>query len=209
MMPEPQRKWTPEDYLVYDRETEEKFEFFDGEIFAMSGATRKHNLVNGNVYAALRPQVLRRGCEIYTNDMRVRIPETGLYTYPDLVVVCGDPEFEDETEDTLLNPVLIVEVLSPSTEDYDHGKKFAHYRTMPSLQVYLMVAQSEVHVELYERQPDNRWVLSETRKIDEILDLPSVGSTLALGDVYDRVPGIPKSLRSSISERSVPADGRV
>lgn len=190
MIAEPKRKWTPEDYLAYDRETEEKFEYFGGEIFAMSGASRKHNLVNGNAFAALRPQVLGRGCEIYTNDMRVGIPETGLYTYPDIVVACGDPQFEDDSEDTLLNPVLIVEVLSPSTEGYDHGKKFAHYRTLPSLQVYLMVAQDKVHVELYERQEEERWVLSETRDIDRTLELLAIRAKLALKDVYGLVPGI-------------------
>lgn len=190
MAPEPQRKWTFAEYLAYDRESETRYEFYDGEIFAMSGATRKHNLVNGNVYAALRPQVSSRGCEIYASDMRVRIPATDLSTYPDVVVVCGEPRFEDETEDTLLNPTLIVEVLSPSTEDYDHGKKFAHYRTLPSLQLYVMAAQDEVRVELFERQKDDRWILSESRDVDAALDLSAVGATLALREVYDRVPGV-------------------
>ena len=102
----------------------------------------------------------------------------------------NDVGFHDDEVDTLLNPTLIVEVLSPSTEDYDHGTKFAHYRSVPSLQVYLLVAQDRVHVELYERQPDNRWVLSETRDSEETLDLPAVGAKLALADVYDRVPEI-------------------
>lgn len=190
MSPEPQRKLTFADYLAYDRESEARHEFYGGEIFAMSGASRKHNLVNGNVYAALRPQVSSRGCEIYASDMRVRVPATDLGTYPDVVVVCGEPKFEDDTEDTLLNPTLIVEVLSPSTEDYDHGKKFAHYRTLPSLQLYLMAAQHEVRVELFERRPDDRWILSECREVDAVLDLSAVGAALALSDVYHRIPGV-------------------
>lgn len=190
MMAVPQRKWTPEEYLAYDRETPDRFGYFDGEIFAMSGATRKHNLVNSNLCTVLNPQAKKHGCEVYANDMRVRIPATDLYTYPDLVVVCRDPQFEDESEDTLLNPVMLVEVLSPSTEGYDHGKKFGHYRTVPSLQLYLMVAQDVGHVELYERQADSRWLLYETRDFEETLELPKIGATLALRDIYDGVPGI-------------------
>jgi Uma2 family endonuclease len=190
MSPEPQRKWTIADYLAYDRESEIRHEFYGGEIFAMSGASRKHNLVNGNVYAALRPQVSSRGCEIYASDMRIRIPATDLCTYPDVVVVCGEPRFEDEKEDTLLNPTLIVEVLSPSTEDYDHGKKFAHYRTLPSLQLYVMVAQDEVRVELFERRQDGRWILSEVRDVGAALELSAAGAKLALSEVYHRVPGV-------------------
>ncbi len=185
-----QRRWTWDEYLAHERKAETKSEFLDGEIFAMSGASRKHNLAAWNIVSALAPQIKKRGCEGYAGDMLVRIPATGLGTYPDLAVVCGEPQFEDDGEDTLLNPTLIIEVLSPSTEDYDHGKKFAHYRSLPSLQVYLLVAQDEVHVELFERHSDNRWILSETRDLEETLDLPMIGATLALADVYDRVPGI-------------------
>ena len=133
MSAEPQHKWTFEEYLAYDRESEVRYEYLDGDIFAMGGASRKHNLVNSNIQAALHPQVRIHGCEIYVCDMRVRIPATDLGTYPDIVVVCGEPQFEDEKEDVLTNPTLLVEVLSPSTGDYDHGKEFAHYRTLLSL----------------------------------------------------------------------------
>ena len=190
MTAEAQRRWSWEEYLTHERESETKSEFLNGEIFALSGASRKHNLAAWNLVAALSPQIKQRGCEGYAGDMRVRIPATGLGTYPDLVVVCDEPRFEDDKEDTLLNPTLIIEVLSPSTEDYDHGKKFAHYRSLPSLQVYVLVAQEEVHVELFERQRDDRWVLSETRDVGETLELPVIGASLALADVYDRVPGI-------------------
>jgi Uma2 family endonuclease len=122
--------------------------------------------------------------------MRVRIAATGLYTYPDVVVVCGQPRFEDEERDTLLNPTLIVEVLSPSTEDYDRGRRFAHYRSIPSLQVYLLVRQDRAHVELFTRQRDDRWVLWETDDLGATVDLSAIGATIALADVYDRVPGV-------------------
>ncbi|MCP3957857.1 MAG: Uma2 family endonuclease [bacterium] len=190
MSAEPQQEWTFEEYLAHDRESEVRYEYLDGQIFAMSGASRKHNLVNSNIQAALHPQVRGHGCEIYVCDMRVRIPAADLGTYPDIVVVCGEPEFEGEKEDVLTNPTLLVEVLSPSTEDYDHGKKFAHYRTLPSLASYLMFAQDEVHVELFERQAANRWAFSELRSLEDVLDLPVIESRLALADVYAAVPGI-------------------
>ena len=190
MTAEPQRRWTWDEYRAHERQAEIKSEFLNGEIFAMSGASRKHNLVAWNIVSALSPQIKKLGCEGYAGDMLVRIPATGLGTYPDLAIVCDEPQFEDDAEDTLLNPTLIIEVLSPSTEDYDHGKKFAHYRSLPSLRVYLLAAQDEVHVEIFERQGDNRWVLSETRDLEKTLDLPVIGATLALSDVYDRVPGI-------------------
>lgn len=187
MTAEPQSKWTFEEYVAFERDSEIRHEYLDGEIFAMTGASRKHNAINASLVAALYSQVRSHGCEIFASDMRIRIPATTLGTYPDVVVVCGEPEFEDEKEDTLTNPTLIVEVLSPSTEDYDHGKKFAHYRTLKSLSTYLMVAQDEVRVELYERQGENRWVLSEFRDLRATLDLPAVGSKLALADVYAAV----------------------
>lgn len=189
---EPQRRYTIEEYLAIERESEVRSEYLDGEIFAMSGASREHNLIATNVVGTLHPQIKRQGCEQYASDMRVRIPESGLYTYPDVVVVCGEPRFEDDVRDTLLNPVMIVEVLSPSTEDYDRGRKFAHYRGIPSLQIYLLIAQDKVHVELSTRQADGRWLLWESDDAGVVLELPAIGATLPLAEVYDRVPGIAK-----------------
>lgn len=189
MSAEPQRRLTVEEYLALERESETRHEYLDGEIFAMSGASREHNLIGTNLVAALHPQLKQHGCEQYANDMRVRIPATGLYTYPDVVAVCGEPRFEDDERETLLNPNLVVEVLSPSTEDYDRGRKFAHYRSVPSLQVYLLVAQDRAHVEVFTRQPDDRWLLWETDDLDASFELPAV-ATLAMAEVYDRVPGI-------------------
>ena len=125
--------YTPDEYLALERKAEYKSEYFGGEIFAMTGASRKHNLVAGNIFAALHLQLKKRPCEIYPSDMRVKVSPTGLYTYPDVAVVCGEPMFDDEQKDTLLNPTVLVEVLSKSTASYDRGEKFEHYRKIKSL----------------------------------------------------------------------------
>ena len=143
---------TPEEYLARERQTSGKSEFYGGEIFAMTGASRWHNLIVSNILRELSSQLKGRPCVAYPSDMRVKVSTTGLYTYPDVVVVCGDEQFEDTEQDTLLNPTLIVEVLSPSTVRYDRVEKSAHYRKLDSLQEYLLVAQDRPHVEHYARQ---------------------------------------------------------
>jgi len=143
---EKQQPLTPEQYLEIERKAEYKSEYFNGETFAMAGASRRHNLITGNVFAAIHRQIRNRPCEAYTNDMRVKVSESGLYTYPDVVVVCEKPEFDDEHRDTLLNPSLIVEVLSESTEAYDRGKKFENYRMIASLSDYLLIAQDKCRI---------------------------------------------------------------
>lgn len=153
----------------------------------MTGASRRHNLACLNIAASLHAQLRGKPCEVYTNDMRVKVSETGMYTYPDIVAACESPAFEDAAVDTLLNPVLIIEVLSDSTERYDRGAKFLHYRTLPSLQDYLLVAQDECRVEHYARQAGNRWLLTEYRDLDDSLDLESVDCQLRLREMYERV----------------------
>ena len=177
---------TPEEYLRLERSSEEKHEYFRGEIFAMSGASENHNLVTGSSYAALYVQLRKRPCQIYPSDMRVRIPSTGLYTYPDISIVCGTPEFEDDVLDTLLNPTVIIEILSSSTEQYDRGKKFQHYRTIESLQEYILIAQDSFRIEQFSRK-DNQWVLTDAKTVDSVIQLTSIDCTLALSDVYEKV----------------------
>ena len=179
--------YTPEEYLALERAAEDKSEYFNGEIFAMTGASRRHNLVAGNVFATLHAQLRKRPCEIYPSDMRVKVSPTGLYTYPDVVVVCGEPSFDDEQKDTLLNPTVLVEVLSKSTMSYDRGEKFEHYRKLESLAEYLVIAQNKYHVEHYVRQPDNQWLLSETDDLQKTVHLLSIECELALADIYDKV----------------------
>ncbi|MBW3596218.1 MAG: Uma2 family endonuclease [Planctomycetes bacterium] len=187
MSPQPVRHLTPAEYLDIERRSELKHEYFAGEMFAMTGASKEHNLIAGNVFASLHQQLKRRPCMAFQNDMRVKIDETGLYTYPDVAAVCGKAEFEDAAVDTLLNPTLLVEVLSDSTEGYDRGKKFEHYRKIPSFCEYLVIAQDRVHVEQHVRQDNGQWLLSEFHGADDVVELTSIGYKLSLTDVYDKV----------------------
>ncbi|HEX5708013.1 MAG TPA: Uma2 family endonuclease [Pyrinomonadaceae bacterium] len=178
---------TPAAYLADERRSEHRSEYFDGEVVAMTGASRKHNLIALNVAAELRAQLRGRDCETYVSDMRVRIPSANIYTYPDVVVVCGEPSFEDAEVDTLLNPTLIVEVLSKSTADYDREAKFTNYRTLSTLTEYFLVSQDERHVTRHARQPDGRWLASDVSGPDDSVELSSVGCVLRLREIYERV----------------------
>src|SRR5438093_9705910 len=180
-------RYTPEEYLVLERKSEHKSEYFGGEIFAMSGASERHNLVVTNLVRELSLQLKGRPCKTYSSDMRVKVAPTGLYTYPDVMVVCDKTLFDDEQEDTLLNPSVIIEVLSKSTEGYDRGEKFAHYRKLESLTDYLLVSQTKHRVERYVRQPDSQWLLSETEGLENTLPIGSINCVLSLAEVYDKV----------------------
>lgn len=186
MATEPTRHLSIAEYLALERASETKHEYLDGEMFAMTGASRNHNLVSGNAFASFHSQLKGRRCEAYHGDMRVRTGDN-LFTYPDVVVVCGPPQFDDTELDTLLNPTLLIEVLSKSTESYDRGAKLIHYRTTPSLTEILLIAQDRAHIERWERQADSQWLVEDIDDIGRTLDLPSIGCTLALSDVYDRV----------------------
>ena len=178
---------TPEEYLEIDRKAERKSEYFAGEMFAMAGAREPHVLIVGNVAGELRQQVRTRPCRVYGSEMRVQVSATGMYVYPDVIVVCGEPQFLDERRDTLLNPNLIVEVLSESTEAYDRGKKFEHYRTLESFSEYLLFSFDRINAELFTRQPDGRWLLSAANTLESSIELPSIGCRLILADVYEKV----------------------
>ncbi len=180
-------KLTSEEYLTIERAATTKSEFYNGEMFAMSGASRAHVLIVTNLVSEFRQRLKKRPCDVYSNDLRLRIDATGLYTYPDVIVACDQQIFADNQKDTLLNPTLIIEVLSDSTKDYDRGGKFAHYRKLESLREYILVAQDEPHVEQYMRQPDNRWMLSETDDPASILHLSSIDCDLPLAEIYDKV----------------------
>jgi Uma2 family endonuclease len=187
MSTQPQPRYTPEEYLALERKAEYRSEYFAGEIFAMSGASEHHNLIVGNVFAALHTQFRNRPCRVYASDMRVKVSPTGLYTYPDVVAVCGAPRFDDEQKDTLLNPAVIIEVLSPSTEAYDRGDKFGHYRKLESLTEYVLIAQEKIHIERYVRQADNQWLFSEASDPSDAIRLPTIDCLLVLAEVYDKV----------------------
>src|SRR5439155_1172548 len=183
----PKAVYTSEEYLAVDREAEFKSEYHAGEIFAMAGASENHDTITVNVTVLLGSQVRGGPCRLSTADMRVRIPAADRYAYPDVTVVCGERQFADGRRDVLLNPTLVVEVLSPSTEAYNRGEKAAAYRQLASLQEYLLIAQDRPHVEQYTRQPDGRWLLSETDDMAAAVHLPSIGCDLALADLYDGV----------------------
>ncbi|MFH1114296.1 MAG: Uma2 family endonuclease [Pseudomonadota bacterium] len=182
----PQPNYTAEEYLALERKAEYKSEYVNGMIIAMAGASRSHSLIVFNLAGVLRTQLVGRQCEAYVSDMRVRVAATGLYTYPDLVAVCSEVLLDDEHADTLLNPTVIVEVLSPSTEAYDRGEKFAHYRRLESLQEYVLVSQDKIRIESFVRK-GAQWLLSEAGALDETVRLESIGCDLVLRDVYDKV----------------------
>ena len=187
MSAQPHSFLTANDYLAWERQQETRHEYLEGQIFAMTGASRAHNMLCANILASLHGQLRGKPCEIYVNDMRVKVSETGMYTYPDLVAACGEPQFEDQAVDTLLNPVLIIEVLSDSTERYDRGAKFTHYRSLASLQEYLLVSQNECRVEHYVRQPGNQWLLTEYDEVEDHIELNSLGSHLSVAEIYERI----------------------
>ena len=178
---------TPEEYLVLERKAEIRSEYLDGEMFAMSRARREHNKIVLNIAIDLHMQFQDRPCEVYAVDMRTKVSETGLYTYPDIAAVCGEPRFEDDCFDTLVNPQLIVEVLSDSTESYDRGKKFAHYRTVDSLSEYVLVSQTECRLERFCRQDDGNWLYTESTGPEGSMELTSVACRIFLSSVYDGV----------------------
>ncbi|MDQ3133039.1 MAG: Uma2 family endonuclease [Acidobacteriota bacterium] len=180
-------KLTPEEYLEFERKSEIKHEYFDGEIFAMSGAKRNHNKITTNLSGLVWQHLKSKNCENYSSNMRVFVPETGLYTYPDLVVVCGEPKFKDDVFDTLLNPVLLIEVLSDSTEGYDRGKKFQHYRSIESLQEYVLVAHDEARIEKYVKRGDGFWFFTEAVGVESEIEFASIECRIALGEVYDKI----------------------
>jgi Uma2 family endonuclease len=178
---------TPEEYLAMERQATTKSEYLRGEVFAMAGASFQHTMIATNTIASLAPQLKRRSCTAHSSDLRVKVRPTGLYVYPDIVIVCGRPQFEDRQQDTLLNPTVIIEILSLSTERYDRGAKFAHYRTLESLSDYLLIAQSSPIVEHYARQPDDAWLLKSYVGLEAVATIPSIDCELPLADIYDKV----------------------
>jgi Uma2 family endonuclease len=180
---------TPEEYLVAERKAETRSEYFAGEVFAMVGASKRHNLIAANIIRVLGNQLLARPCNVYPSDMRVKVSATGKYTYPDVVVACEPELFDDAENDTLLNPVVIIEVLSASTEAYDRGKKFEQYQQITSLTEYILVAQEPYRIEQYVRQSDKEWRYSESHVAEDVIKISVIGCEIALRDAYAKVSG--------------------
>ncbi|MEX1117410.1 MAG: Uma2 family endonuclease [Terrimicrobiaceae bacterium] len=175
------------EYLAIERAADTRSEFFEGEMFAMAGTTKNHVRIVMNFGGELRAKLKGRECEAFATDLRIKVQANGLYTYPDLLVACGGLVFEDDQLDTLINPTLIVEVLSDSTERYDRVKKFDLYRAIPSLKEYVLVSQSEHRVEQFLRQPNEEWTLRITTDPTAFIALPSIDCEVPLAEIYDRV----------------------
>jgi Uma2 family endonuclease len=177
---------TPEEYLTWERKQPFKNEYHNGQIIAMSGASRSHNRITVDITIQLGNQLMDSDCEVFANDMRVRTSPTVSYFYPDVIVVCGEPRFEDDTFDTLLNPILAVEVLSPSTAAFDRGEKFEHYKQLASLQEYLLISQDSVRVEHYFLQ-ETQWLHNTFQRLEDVLSLASIECEVPLRAIYRRV----------------------
>ena len=181
-----QTQLTPEEYLTRERKAITKSEFVRGKIVSMAGASYNHTVITMNISGELYIQLKGGECTVHTNDMRVKATSTSSYFYPDIVVVCDKPRFEDDTFDTLLNPIVIIEVLSPSTEDFDQIDKFSHYQQLASLQEYILVSQDEVHIEHYIRH-ETLWKPTEFKSPEDVLSLTSITCELSLRDIYRRI----------------------
>lgn len=175
-------------YLQSERQSQTKSEYLAGQVFAMAGASIEHAAIVLNIAAELLAQLRSRGCRVFTQDVRVKVEQASAYFYPDVVIVCGQPQLEDEQRDTLLNPVVVIEVLSPSTEIFDRSVKFFAYQKLPSLREYLLVAQDKVRVEHFIRQPDGQWLQREYTQAEEVIHLTSVNIDLPVQTVYEGIP---------------------
>lgn len=178
---------TPEAYLAMEETAEVRHEYYQGEIFAMAGGSSNHNTIAGDVYTQMNLAFRDKGCIAYITDMRLWIKANGLFTYPDVMAVCGEPQFYENRNDTITNPVVIIEVLSKSTEEYNRVGKFKFYRSIPTLQEYVMIDQYSVHVEQYYLEAPNRWVLIEYNELSDILKFAKIDFKISLQDIYRRV----------------------
>jgi Uma2 family endonuclease len=192
-----QRRLTESEYLELECGADFKSEFLQGEMFARAGGTLQHSLIATNLAAEFRNRLKQSRCTPFNSDLRIKVAATGLLTYPDLSVLCSPPEFVPGTNDTVLNPSLLVEVLSDSTEAYDRGTKFEHYRQIPTLREYLLVSQRAPRIEQFIRQPDARWLLNEAAGLEARLELPSLQITLSLAEVFARVDFVATPLRAA------------
>jgi Uma2 family endonuclease len=188
MAANPQTRHTIEDYLAMERDSEIKHEYFQGEIFAMAGASPEHVDIRSNAQYSLMDQIKqkKKSCKVHDQDMRVKTG-SGLYTYPDISITCGKRLFNQDKPPTLLNPTVVIEVLSPSTSDYDRGDKFHHYRTITGFQAYILIDSSKPRIEIFERTPDGTWRIDVADTPDGVIEIASIGCTLSIADVYDGV----------------------
>ena len=182
-----ERYYSPEEYLEIEVKSEERHEYINGQIIPMTGGTPNHNQISGNFYAALNFALKRQPYRVFVTDQRLWIPQKRINTYPDVMVVAGELQFQEGRKDTLTNPIMIAEVVSKSTKSYDRDEKFAAYRTIPSFQEYLLIDQYTMHVEQYSKTDNNRWIFTEYEDTDVTISLASVPFEISLFDIYDKV----------------------
>ena len=178
---------TPEDYLEIERQAEYKSEYYNGEMFAFAGAGNNHNLIAVNITTFLHNQLKSKDCFVYNSDMRLFVESFGLYTYPDIMVVCGKPKFTDERKDNVLNPLMILEILSKNTESYDRGKKFEFYRSIPTLKEYILVSSDRPLVENFSKNEKNLWVLTDEKNLNASTQFSSLDIQVPLKEIYLKV----------------------
>jgi Uma2 family endonuclease len=187
MASHPKQRFTPEEYLELERKAEYKSEYLDGQIYAMAGASPAHCVITPNLTSELVVQLRDKPCQAFSSDMKVRTNYKGLYSYPDLSVVCGEPLFHDDKQDIIINPKVIFEVLSPSTEAFDRGAKFLRYQLINTFTDYVLIAQDEPRGEHFIRQPDGGWLLYIVRSLESRLSIPSIDCIISFAGLYDRI----------------------
>lgn len=187
MLSQPNTKLTPAEYLANERVAEFKSEYLAGETFAMAGASRAHNRIATNLVRILDNQLIDGPCNVYASDMKVSVAQVDKYTYPDIVIACEKEAFEDEHTDVLLNPIVIMEILSESTEAYDRGKKFLHYQMIESLSEYLLISQDVRRVEKFVRQEDGTWIYSEAHELGDVITIDSAKCEMPMVEIYRKV----------------------
>ncbi|MGB3761180.1 MAG: Uma2 family endonuclease [Rivularia sp. (in: cyanobacteria)] len=179
--------YTPEEYLEFEVNSEERHEYINGEVICVTGGTPNHNQIAGNFYAGLNFGLKRQPYRVFVSDQRVWIPEKRIYTYPDVVVVQGELQMQEGRKDTITNPLMLIEVLSKSTRNYDKDEKFAAYRTIPTFQEYILIDQFKMQVEQYFKTGKNSWTFSEYYELNETVSLNSINFEITLEDIYDKV----------------------
>jgi Uma2 family endonuclease len=187
MLTQTQKLYSPEEYLALEEVAESKSEYIDGEIVPMTGGTPNHNDIAGNFYAHSKFALRGQNYKVFFGDLRLSIPRYRLYTYPDVMVVQGEPVLYDDRTDTIVNPLAIVEVLSKSTKNYDQGDKFDYYRSIPEFREYILIDQYKVYVEQFVKTSDNKWLLSEYESADDVLALSSLPFQIQLGEIYEGI----------------------
>lgn len=178
---------TEEEYLLFEAQATDRHEYYQGEVFAMAGGSVEHARLCGNAYGEVRQRLKGKRCEAFGSDLRIHVEAAGLYTYPDISIICADIKRHKGRSDTVINPAVIIEVLSPDTERYDRGQKFEFYREIPSLHEYILISTARMKAEHFARQPSGQWLLTIYSAPEEQLKIESIGEAIPLSDIYDRV----------------------